>query len=380
MQSWAIVVGINEYQARAKQKKLDGAVADACEFAEWVLHPDGGNVSMERLFFWAHPWPQIEPGRLRTYADGNPPHWYSIEGDEITRAADRTRAPKALEIVRTAEMQGNLLREARFEDPAPEETRIFVFLAGHGLQTTLYNEANLQTCFVAGDFRADDDHVAAGLVPCKSFRRSLRNNRFDEVLFFLDCCRTDPSSLSLSASPICDLRLDREMDGWSIGHAAHATGRAYETKGPPIRGAFSQTLIDGLHGCRSANSELDVRLLDDYVRKNIGACTTMPQSPYFEYLPVDPAPVLVRGPATKVLPNPAGPRVRLAGLADDERIELLDGNGDSIWEGGPYPPETAEVTLPTLPKGLYALRVIGQPERESLFSHPGTEVIDVKTS
>ena len=45
IKSWALVVGINHYPERAGQTPLQGAVADAVDFADWALSDNGGAVS-----------------------------------------------------------------------------------------------------------------------------------------------------------------------------------------------------------------------------------------------------------------------------------------------------------------------------------------------
>ena len=76
MTSWAIVVGINEYPGSGLGP-LKGAVADACDFADWALDPTGGNVAPERLYFWTYPWPDADPDRphLAQYLAGDRPAW-----------------------------------------------------------------------------------------------------------------------------------------------------------------------------------------------------------------------------------------------------------------------------------------------------------------
>lgn len=378
MQTWAIVVGINKYPSRTGQKPLLGAVADACDFAEWALDPAGGNVAPDRLLFWTYPWPEETKGLLNTYLDGAPPEWYSSDGDNVRASPNRLRAPKAEEIVRTAEHAGNSVRDATFVDPGAERSRVMVFLAGHGLRAAVYGEDTKQTCFLAGDFRAEGSNLASGLVPCESLRRSLRNERFDEVLVFLDCCRTDPSTMSLKAQPLSDLTTDQQLQGWSVGHAAHEQGRAYETDNPPARGAFTKTLMDGLRGWRNpATQVLNVEQLEAYVSANIGVCTKLEQKPYFDFLPRDTPLVLVQGPPTIVLPLPVGPIVYLDALEEGKSLELLGENNTVIWTGGPYATGSPPVQIPPLTPAIYGLRVVGEPAREILFRHPGKDVLHV---
>ncbi|BCI68737.1 caspase family protein [Acetobacter aceti] len=378
MRSWAIVVGMDSYPGLSGQSPLHGAVADACDFAEWALDPSGGAVDPADLYFWTRPWPQQQPGALGTYLAGALPHWFNRTEPSCCKASpDQTRGPNAEEIVLTAQMIGDDLRAAQFELDA-EPGRILVFLAGHGLRASVYNDSKLQTCFIAEDFRPAAGNMAQGLVPCDSFRRSLRNRRFEEVLLFLDCCRSDPQMLAIQAMPLCDLTNDREDLGWSIGHATQDGAKAYETEGLPVRGAFTKTLMNGLRGCRNPTTQsLNVEHLDAFVRINIVDATSSGQSPYFDFLPKNEPLIVVAGVPTMQLVAKQGPLVHLDRLASGELLELLQhGTAPSVWQGGPYAAGTSAVQLPSLPDGIYSLRVVGDPNRETLFRQPGRTEID----
>src|SRR4051812_45432964 len=104
MTSWAIVVGINQYPPLAKQPPLQGAVADACDFADWALAKDGGGVAPENLFFWTYPWPTAPLGQLKAYLEGELPPWYNVK--DGAAPPDSTRAPDAFEITTTIETLG----------------------------------------------------------------------------------------------------------------------------------------------------------------------------------------------------------------------------------------------------------------------------------
>lgn len=378
MRSWAIVVGIDTYPGLSGQNPLQGAVADACDFAEWALDPQGGGVAHDDLYFWTRPWPQGQAGELGTYLANPLPQWFNRDAEpDMTAAPDQTRGPRAEEIVLTAQVIGDRLRDAAYE-PGAEPGRVFVFLAGHGLRTSVDGDNKIQTCFIAEDFRPAAGNKAAGLVPCDSFRRSLRNRRFEEVLLFLDCCRSDPQSLPIRAMPICDLTDDREATGWSIGHAAEDSGKAYETAGPQPRGAFTKTLTDGLRGWRDPSTQsLNVEQLDFFVRGNIASVTDSGQSPYFDFLPRNAPLLVVTGVPTLALAVKLGPLVRLDRLVGGESLELLFNGSQPVWQGGPYAAGSPPVQLPPLASGIYALRVVGDSNRERLFRQPTKAEIDV---
>lgn len=372
MANWAIIVGINVYPDASGQPALQGAVSDACDFAEWALDPAGGNVPTANLYFWVHPWPDQVGALLAAHLADAPPEW---DHDDLDRApVDRNRPPKAQEIVRTAERKGRELNEAAFGQPNPESQRILVFLAGHGLRAKERGDGELQTCFVARDFRPQDSQTAYGLIPCTSFRRSLRHKRFDEVVMFLDCCRNDYiGSSTMEALPICDSRDERQGKGWGQGNAAADNERAYETVNPPIRGAFSQTLMEGLRNSRDASGVLSIAGLKTYVEDNIGKATVTGQSPQFRCEPESPSMIIVAGGG----PPRAGPTVRFKGLAPGTRILLRDGNNRLVPGIGPLAAGPGPVVLPPLADGLYSLAADDGSGRERLFRYPKESDVEV---
>lgn len=368
MANYALVVGINEYPALSGLGPLKGAVADACDFAEWVIDPDGGAVTPDKLFFWVHPWPAALTAALADALAAGATRWDNPLTDWAM--PDRTRAPTAAEIINTLERTGRALRAAAFGgggDAGPH--RVYVFLAGHGLRTMEVGGNLFQTCFVAHNFRPAASNSADGLVPCTSFRRSLRNERFDEVLLFLDCCRNEFPITSLRALPLCDLANDRDRPQWSVGHATKDSGLAHETTTPPYRGAFTKTLVTGLRTCRDERTGLlTVDRLDLYVRENIQHDTASGQVPYFDFAPPDAPLVLATG--MPAIPKQPGPLVDLAALPTGSLVILKDGANRIVPDVDPLVADADAVQLPPLSDGLYSLEPADQPDRATLFKQP----------
>lgn len=379
MKTWAIVVGINEYPPAANQRLLKGAVADACDFAEWALEPEGGNVAPDRLLFWVYPWAGLPTtGLLHNYLQQQ----LLAKWDDIDLGwsePDQNRAPKAEHIIRTVEIIGRNAYKAARDSGDNEHRRILVFLAGHGVRTTANGDTTQQTCFVTRDFRPADGTATGGLVPCLSLRRSLRNRRFDEVLFFLDCCREDLPYTNVRAFQCCDLHNDREEPGWSVGHAAQDQKRAYETENSPYRGAFSKTLMEGLRKHRDpATNALTVSSLDQYVTANICKATNKDQHPYFDFLPKDEPITIVTGGAVVDGNATPGPMVHLHDVPIGTRLILLDGFGNLVTGVPPLVVTGPTLTLPLLPESLYEIRIEGDPERYTIFKHPKQREIHVR--
>lgn len=380
MKAWALVVGINQYSPLSGQKDLKGAVADACDFADWALDPGGGDVPPERLYFWTYPAAPAPDGRLADYLASPLPDW---DNDELDWAPpDYARRPRAIEIVQTLMRVGREARERAFEDDDTEVRRVYVFFAGHGLRAKEVGDLTEQTCFVAGDFRPiRSTNVAQGLVGCESLRKALLNERFDEALLFLDCCRLETSRLAMAAVPLSDYTTDPATIPWGVGNAAQDGFVAYETVSAPVRGVFSKTLMAGLRTCRDgATNALHVQQLEDFVLANVGSNTTTGQRPSFRYNPNPPGPVIVTGQGA-VAPAPPivhpGPLVNLAALVPGTQVILIDANDMPVPGVAPLIAGPVPVQLPPLEGGIYSLQVMGPPGRETLFRQPRTETVNV---
>jgi uncharacterized caspase-like protein len=379
METWALVVGINKYREKAKLGPLLGAVSDACDFADWVLDPNGGEVEPSRLFFWTYPWPTLKDltsyGNLANYLGGPLPGWSRLDVDVPSFPPATNRAPTSQEIAATVDAMAAKVKEDALNG-GTGEARIFVFFAGHGVRTGELGGSGRQTCFVVDEFLPDRVSFLQGVVPCESLRRALRHLGFSQVLLFLDCCRTDSTHISEQAAPLFNLGYDADKIGWSVGHATEQERRAYETDPPNVRGAFTKTLMDGLRGYREKDTlELSIDGLERYVKSNISAYTAKDQKPYFDFSPKQSPPVIVRGQPSILLSSL--PVISLGNLQDGESLEVIDNGNQVVWRGGPFPPGQPEVQLPSLRHGLYELRVVAATARMTGFRWPRGAPIDV---
>lgn len=371
MKSWAIIVGIDTYPPLAGQRPLQGAVADACDFADWALDPQGGAVGPERLFFWTYPWPNPLPAsRLGNYLNDEPPTWFSHDGD--WQSPSLTRPPKAMEITSTIEQVGRKAHITALEDGDTETRRIYVFLAGHGIRALTF-DCNEQTCFLAGDFRPISSNLAAGLVPCESFRKALLDDRFNEAILFTDCCRSQTALLTLKAQPVSDYSSD-QIAPWGMAFAAQDGQPAYETQTPPIRGAFSSALMHGLRTHRPGpDGALHAASLRDFVISNIKGYTTSNQVPNLLYRPDPDGPLIVTGN----LIHPDGPLVDVSALKDGTKLVLNGGDNKPIPGIAPFTVRGAKLQLPPLAAGLYLIEIADGSGRHKMFVQPTRENVCV---
>jgi hypothetical protein len=373
MKTWALVVGINTYPESAHQRPLRGAVADACDFADWVLDPEGGNVSPDRLYFWTHPWSdRAHPNQpfLQNYLIGASPSWHGGVQPPLMRA------PTAREIATTIEAEGTRAHASRIENDDDERLRVYVYLAGHGIQAPTYDR-NEETCFVAGDFQLVSSDLVMGLVPCDSFRRALLNQRFDEVLLFTDCCRSPNPRTSIVAQPVSNYSGDPNLP-YGLAFAAQKYQLAYETSPPNARGAFSSALMMGLRQHRlGMAAELHMEPLRQYVMQNIGLFTSSGQLPHVRYEPDPQGPLIVKGFPPGGGPT-SGPIVDVRSLLPGTRITILGGNNMPLPDQLPLVVAGDTVQLPPLLPGLYLLQVQGAAANDVMFKHPSPEAIHVR--
>ncbi|MGQ0582098.1 MAG: caspase family protein [Reyranella sp.] len=375
MGSWAIVVGINEYPPLAKQTALQGAVADACDFADWALEPAGGNVAPQNLFFWTHPWPAVSQGRLQAYIAGGLPQWHNV--DLGSAEPDRTRAPHAREITTTIESLGRTMSAQAMEDGDTETRRVYVFLAGHGIRAKTFDRSE-ETCFLAGDFRPINSNLAAGLIPCDSFRRALLHNRFNEAILFTDCCRKQTARSALRATPVSDYSDQQPTSPHSIAYAAQDDMPAYETLQPPVRGAFSSALMRGLRNHRiGALSDLYAAPLKQYVLENIKHFTDTDQKPNMWFHPDGDGPLIVRGPPAVAGPISTVRIIDVSALPNGTQLILNDGSDMPIPGIPPLVVVGPTIETPPLARGLYSIQVDDGSGRYTIFRHPSAEPVHV---
>ncbi len=380
MTNFAIVVGINEYLPRTGQRQLSGAVEDACDFADWALANDGGEVAPENLFFWTHPWPGAAEARQKKYQQApdqmpsaalaaylaDPKPWVGAHGAVVP---DNTRAPDAREIVVTALAKGTELAGLARIGPAATH-RIYVFMAGHGVCTNEVSSLASQTCFLAGDFHSISGNIAHGLVPCESFHRSLLASGFGEVFMFLDCCRVQDPVIPMPAAIICGGPPEPPQAPWGIGNAAENGKEAFEILGPPARGAFSAALLEGLRSHREPGSNaLPIGSLESFVTDRIET-KSRGQSPAFDYNPkTKPGPdILAGGPGLPV----ANPTLvlDLSNLPPGLHLRLL-GNDLAVVPGfADFMSGPAQIDVLNMPPGLYQVERLDGGAELAPFRHP----------
>ncbi len=376
MKTWALVVGLNRYPAQTGfTNPLKGAVADACDFADWALDVDGGNVAPERLAFWTYPKPDSPTEAVQAYLK-TPLPWYDPDADGPI-AADFTKPPPMEVITNTALKAAN--DAAMHHALTGEATRGYIFFAGHGVQTTTYGDAaRIQTCFVTRDFRPNAMTVM-GLIPCDDLKQALLNNGFGEVAMFLDCCRLGDNAYDRAIPALGSKNIMAPAEPkWGLGVAAQKNKAAFETTYVPYRGVFSRVLLNGLRTHRDGGATtLTIDGLRQYVKDNVASYTTEDQRPSITSDPDDGTMVVVDSPPRAKTDGPAAKIVidfDAAAFGANAAATLVDHLGRPC--DGPFALDAPPLVVSAATLAVYGIDVSidGAPATYSkIVDHKGPE-------
>lgn len=239
----AVVVGINRYPAISD---LQGARGDAGRFRDWLADPTGGNVP-----------------------EGNIALVTATERDE--READVMSAVPTRENVNRALYRAHCAVRASVERDggAWADTRLYVFLAGHGI-APFGGDAALLMANAAIDLLGN--HIAVR--PYLSWYESA--SPFHEIVFFADCCRTRFGGVTAFGPPFTDTTEAPDKVEAFVGYASALGDPAYEqheVDPDQSRGHFTTALLEGLRGAGGGTvtsaGQVTSDSLADYVRRHV---------------------------------------------------------------------------------------------------------------
>lgn len=220
----AVVIGIKDYGSL--KPPLSGPVLDAEAFANWLKSPNGGDLLAVNVR-------QV----LSTTFDN------STQSDALGFKPDLTAMRRPL-------WELMALTKNQFGKKAPlVGRRLYLYFSGHGITPrvdpiTGTNQSGLLAANCVEDVNYD---AIAGYAYAEWFRLS---HAFDEILLFMDCCRTDRPDIAPApiTTPIVqggtpdDVRV---FYAWATGWDS----RAFEQPlGNPAqtRGVFTFALLDAL--------------------------------------------------------------------------------------------------------------------------------------
>jgi len=218
---FAIVVGVDQYLTL---KQLNGPVNDAANFVKWLLHPDGGDLPKDNCHLIPNTLDPTCP--LQDHID---------DALDAIMNATGTVQPR----------------------------RFYFFFAGHGIGVTwelnglcLPKWSQTQRRYALSSSSYEDYLVAS--------------STFEEVYFFMDCCRSREVSVTPSPTKLENI-LPRGANVSSlVAYATPFENTAGEAAldgvdGSEVRGFFSTALVEGLGGAAAdASNRITAKSLLTY--------------------------------------------------------------------------------------------------------------------
>jgi hypothetical protein len=182
--------------------------------------------------------------------------------------------------------------QTRPGEGAWRDTRIYVYVAGHGYAPPDGVAALLLADAADGQlgYHLEVSRYVTWLVKCAVFR---------EVLVFSDCCRRRYNRAALSSSPPFDTcELEHPVEVFSmVGYAARVGEDALEPEDPvdpdQARGIFTGAVLDGLEGGAAFGGEVTSSRLARYVRSVVEERTALAAVPQKVEFPGDLAQQIV---------------------------------------------------------------------------------------
>ena len=237
----AIVVGIDDYDQTYDDPidSLNGCVNDAELFAEWLRRADGGGLKPEhvRMVVSARP----RPAQITTPLKSN------IE-DEIVR------------LIKVHQNTGQ--RVGR---------RLYLWFSGHGITPS---QDELECAVLVANARK----VSLRSFPGRLAARNIchRGSMFQEVVLFMDCCRSVTGLQSATVDypldgSIVDAAQVKYLQAFATQTSTTSRGRMLPDPRDPsqtlLHGVFTHALLEGLRDGANANGRIDSESLERYVKK-----------------------------------------------------------------------------------------------------------------
>jgi hypothetical protein len=243
----AIIVGISCY-ADPDFPNLDGPKNDASAFFEWLVSPDGGAVPPENIDLI------VSSGIFRgskKLTEFKPP--FPSPSDALPTVVDVQRA-----FDRLHDMANENAKKGKGHYLG---RRLYIYLSGHGFGPS-DQEAAVYTANVTRD--RGGYHILGRYNADWFFHAAC----FDEVLLFMDCCRTrDPvEALNMPYAAVTDPdALDRVK--YLYGFATQWSKSTRERKIDGVaRGVFTKALLEGLKmAVDGPDAKITTNTLSDYL-------------------------------------------------------------------------------------------------------------------
>jgi hypothetical protein len=331
----AVVVGIADYP---KLDPLNGPENDARDFASWLEDPNGGAVPPGNIDLILSSDP-VAPGMAPS------PH---PTMDKLDEAFER--------LIQASDQSGRCGR------------RLYVYLAGHGCAPTI-SEVGLLSA-TASPLRIGD--YLAGRMYADWFRQAAF---FDEVVWFMDCCRENYPRIPIRLPPWASITSTHQSK-YLYGYATQHTQPSREGLDPAtgqIRGLFTLALLAGLRDAdRDAKGRLTSTALTGFVynfmtREAPAIVGDVVQDPSFVF--EGNREVVFESPNKAAAPPPTWTvTIKLSRTHKGKTLALLDGDLAPIAPAASGP---VNWRWDALSDGLYRLRLDGTGVRFVELLGPG---------
>lgn len=240
---FGVVVGIDRYPGLSGAEDLSHARSDAKRFHEWLVSPTGGAVPKDNVKLLQDP--------------GGP------------LAKQRSAYPTQRDVNDVfASWKETVTANARPDSGAWQDTRLYIYAAGHGYAPP-DGKAAVLLADAADDqlgYHLEIERYADWLAECAFFR---------EVLVFSDCCRRRYRNAALSYRPPFGTNSPANpVEVFAmLGYAARVGEEALEPRDPvnpdEARGVFTGAVLDGLEGAAADRGEVTSSSLATYVRSSV---------------------------------------------------------------------------------------------------------------
>lgn len=280
----AIIIGLQNYPGLG-DPALSGPEYDAREFEKWALAESGGAVPTGNI--------------NRILSSDFPPPFASLM---LTR-------PTELEIINAFEHLHTIFRENLKKGVEPKVgRRLYIYMSGHGIAPSPLGDATEESALLTSNVDPNQVKLPRYHIPGNyTATWFCRNDYFDEVLLFMDCCRdltTVPFINVLFASTGTSVKAKK-----FCAFATKWSRRAREKSiNGQMQGIFTKTLLLGLNGAAAERDPDDPQQgiityesLQSYLVNNMKAFIDPQfrddpkvQEPTIEYAAADKRSIIIR--------------------------------------------------------------------------------------
>jgi hypothetical protein len=232
---FAVVVGIDHYPALTD---LTSARHDARLFYDWLVDPCMGALHQDNI--------------------------ERVEASENVVSIDSAR-PTQRQVTDALEKVQCAVRKAVDGDPdAWQKTRLYVFVAGHGIKP-----ADGGGALLMADATPSRLGYHVDLLKYTDWHRI--NGLFNEVFVFADCCRINAPCSYAYAPPFSDDPTGRETTT-VLAYAARSGERAVSAMASDAgRGRFTRALLDALSGAAANRlGEITLASVENHICLSLG--------------------------------------------------------------------------------------------------------------